>query len=168
MRGGGKPREGIMDQESILFYDSPPGRILIAQQGAAITGLHFFNETKSDEAVVRETALLREAARQLEQYFNGKRKHFELPLALEGTAFQLKVWRALQEIPYGETRSYAQIAQAAGNGKAARAVGMANNRNPIAIIVPCHRVIGADGKLVGYGGGLDKKMYLLELEKLNL
>ncbi len=154
-----------MDQKSIFFYESPAGRILIAQQGSAITALHFSDEAGSDEAVLGETPLLKETAAQLAQYFNGRRRNFELPLALEGTPFQLKVWRALQEIPYGETRSYAQIAQAAGNSKAARAVGMANNRNPIAIIIPCHRVIGASGKLVGYGGGLDKKAYLLELEK---
>ena len=107
---------------------------------------------------------MKEAA-QLEQYFAGRRKTFELPLAPEGTAFQLKVWQALQEIPYGETRSYGQIARAVGNEKAARAVGMANNQNPISIIIPCHRVIGADGKLVGYGGGLERKACLLELER---
>ncbi len=148
-----------------MFYDSPLGRILITQEGPAITELQFLEEEPSCET--GETALLKAAALQLDEYFRGERKHFALPLAPKGTAFQQRVWEALQGIPYGETRSYGQIAQAVGNGGAARAVGMANNRNPIAIVIPCHRVIGADGKLVGYGGGLDKKAYLLELEGRN-
>ncbi len=118
-------------------------------------------------AVWRETALLKEAGRQLQEYFSGKRKHFSLPLAPAGTVFQHSVWNALKDIPYGETRSYGQIAGTLGNAKAGRAVGMANNKNPISIIIPCHRVIGVNGKLVGYGGGLDKKVYLLALEKEN-
>ena len=105
------------------------------------------------------------AAEQLEAYFAGKRTTFSLPLRPAGTAFQLAVWQALTEIPYGETRSYGEIAAAVGNPKAARAVGMANNRNPISILIPCHRVIGSTGALVGYGGGLEKKLFLLELEK---
>ena len=149
----------------IFFYDFPPGRMMIAENGAALTHLHFSRESSFEGARVKESALLKEAALQLEQYFAGKRKAFDLPLALKGTAFQLKVWRALQEIPYGQTRSYGEIAQAVGNKRAARAVGGANNKNPISIIIPCHRVIGADGKLVGYGGGLEKKVYLLALEK---
>lgn len=150
---------------SVLFYDSPPGRIAIAENGEAITHLYFSEEPGFPGAVPQETALLQEAAIQLEQYFAGRRKTFDLPLAPEGTTFQLKVWRALREIPYGQTRSYGQIARITGNEKAARAVGAANNKNPISIIIPCHRVIGADGKLVGYGGGLERKAYLLELEK---
>ena len=97
----------------------------------------------------------------------GRRREFQLPLAPKGTEFQQKVWKALLDIPYGETRSYGEIARAIGNPKASRAVGMANNRNPIAIIIPCHRVIGSTGKLVGYGGGLDKKEFLLNLERQN-
>ena len=103
----------------------------------------------------------------MNEYFNKEREQFELPLSPQGTEFQLKVWSALREIPYGETCSYKDIAIKLGNEKASRAVGMANNRNPIAIFVPCHRVIGANGKLVGYAGGLDIKEKLLEMEKYN-
>lgn len=99
------------------------------------------------------------------EYLKGERKTFEFPYELQGTGFQKKVWNALCQIPYGETRSYKQIAEAVGNPKASRAVGMANNRNPIAIAIPCHRVVGADGSLVGYAGGLDMKKALLELER---
>lgn len=111
------------------------------------------------------TELLLKAEQELLEYFAGKRKEFDLPLHLEGTPFQLKVWNALLTIPYGETRSYKEIAESIGNEKACRAVGMANNRNSVMILVPCHRVIGADGGLVGYGGGLPLKEKLLELEK---
>jgi len=114
-----------------------------------------------------ETPLIKKAAEQLEEYFNGKRKVFDLPLVLQGTDFQVKIWKALQRIPYGETRSYGEIAAMTGNPKASRAVGMANNRNPIAIIVPCHRVIGSNGKLIGYAGGLELKQQLLDLESSN-
>lgn len=103
--------------------------------------------------------------RQLDEYFLGRRKEFDFPIRMKGTPFQQKVWAALLEIPYGETRSYKDIAEAVGSPKAYRAVGMANNANPIFIAVPCHRVIGANGSLVGYGGGLDMKKALLELEK---
>lgn len=113
----------------------------------------------------KQTRLLVQAAGQLDEYFTGKRKEFDLPLAAEGTLFQKKVWNALCTIPYGETRSYKDIAIQIGNAKACRAVGMANHNNPIGIIVPCHRVVGADGKLVGYAGGLDRKQLLLELER---
>jgi len=101
---------------------------------------------------------------ELEEYFAGQRREFAFPLALHGTDFQLACWRALLAIPYGETRSYAQIARTVGKPNAFRAVGMANNRNPVAIVVPCHRVIASDGTLCGYGGGLDVKRKLLELE----
>jgi len=103
-------------------------------------------------------------ARELTEYFAGKRREFTFPLDLRGTPFQLKCWRALLRIPYGETRSYADIARAVGKPQAFRAVGMANNGNPIAIVVPCHRVVASDGTLCGYGGGLDVKRKLLELE----
>ncbi|MGB4439469.1 MAG: methylated-DNA--[protein]-cysteine S-methyltransferase, partial [Sedimentibacter sp.] len=114
---------------------------------------------------VCETKLINNASNQLNEYLNGIRTAFDLPLNPEGTEFQKKVWTALCEIPYGETRSYKQIAEAAGNSKASRAVGMANNKNPIMIFIPCHRVIGANGSLVGYAGGLDMKEKLLALEK---
>jgi len=109
-----------------------------------------------------------EAARQLEAYFSGKLKSFEIKISPEGTEFQKSVWKALCEIPYGETRNYKDIARSIGNPKAYRAVGLANNRNPIAIIVPCHRVIGSNGKLTGYACGLDVKEFLLRLEKNNM
>jgi methylated-DNA-[protein]-cysteine S-methyltransferase len=109
--------------------------------------------------------LLKKAATQFVEYFGGKRKAFDLPLTLQGTDFQISVWKALQSIPAGETRSYKDVAALIGNPKACRAVGMANNRNPIAIIVPCHRVIGADGSLTGYASGLPIKQQLLDLEK---
>lgn len=116
------------------------------------------------DAAREETPLLREARRQLEAYLAGRLRDFDLPLAPRGTPFQLKVWRALTRIPYGETRSYKQIAEAVDCPRSCRAVGMANNRNPISIVIPCHRVIGADGTLVGYGGGLPIKECLLRLE----
>ena len=115
--------------------------------------------------VEAETPLIQQAAAQIAEYLAGARKEFSLPLALHGTDFQKAVWQALQKIPFGETRSYKDIAVMIGRPKAVRAVGMANNRNPISIIVPCHRVIGHDGSLVGYGGGLPLKEYLLNLEK---
>ncbi|MBU3160256.1 methylated-DNA--[protein]-cysteine S-methyltransferase [Clostridium frigoris] len=116
---------------------------------------------------INETVLLKGANRQLQEYFSGKRKVFDLPLAPSGTEFQQKVWHALREIPYGKTNSYKDIAKNIGNIKAARAVGMANNKNPILIFIPCHRVIGSNGKLVGYAGGLDVKEKLLNIEKEN-
>ncbi len=112
----------------------------------------------------QSSRLMRPYVRELEEYFAGKRREFSFPLDLRGTDFQLACWRALLAIPYGETRSYAAIARAVGKPKAFRAVGMANNRNPIAIVVPCHRVIASDGTLCGYGGGLEVKRKLLELE----
>lgn len=111
------------------------------------------------------SALSDRAFEQIGEYLAGRRRTFDFPYALHGTEFQRKVWAALCRIPYGETRTYKEIAQAVGNPKATRAVGMANNKNPMMIVVPCHRVIGADGTLVGYGGGLDMKKALLELEQ---
>ena len=112
----------------------------------------------------KETALLKEVKAQLDAYFAGKLKDFSLPIAPAGTDFQLKVWEVLQTIPYGETITYGQLAERVGNAKASRAVGMANSRNPLPIIIPCHRVIGANRKLTGYTGGLDIKIKLLNLE----
>lgn len=144
--------------------DLPVGRVGICEEDGAVTSVEFGGSAPAG-AAVEETPLITMAASQLREYFRGERKSFDLPLAPRGTQFQLKVWAALREIPYGQTRSYGQIAQAVGNPKACRAVGMANNRNPIAIIVPCHRVIGADGSLTGYAGGLETKRFLLELER---
>jgi methylated-DNA-[protein]-cysteine S-methyltransferase len=112
----------------------------------------------------RDDAQWSAVAKQLREYFDGKRRDFEIPLDVEGTEFQTKVWAALRKIPFGRTASYADIARKIGKPKAMRAVGMANGRNPVSIVVPCHRVIGADGSLTGYGGGLDRKKILLDLE----
>lgn len=146
-----------------VVVQSPVGDLTLTEENGALTGLYFGRRSlKGEEGL---TALLERASRQLEEYFAGKRKQFDLPLSLWGTEFQRQVWAALRDIPYGETRSYGQIAQAVGRPKAVRAVGMANHRNPISIIVPCHRVVGADGSLTGYGGGLENKKFLLALER---
>ncbi|MBP1763856.1 MAG: cysteine methyltransferase [Firmicutes bacterium] len=150
---------------SLFFYETEIGKIGIADNGKAITHLTFSDKKLPADGIVRETALIRDAAAQIQGYLAGRRKDFEFPLVMEGTPFQQKVWEALQEIPYGETRSYKEIAVSIRNPKACRAVGMANNKNPIAIVVPCHRVVGANGNLVGYAGGLDIKARLLNLEK---
>ena len=149
---------------SVFFYRIKKLDIGIAEENKAITGV-FFGRDVPKGFVKKETPLIKKAAQQIKEYFDGKRKKFSLPIAMHGTEFQMDVWEALQKIPYGETRSYKEIAELINRPKAVRAVGMANNRNPISIIVPCHRVIGHDGKLVGYGGGLPLKQYLLELEK---
>lgn len=163
---------------NIYFYETSIGRIGIADNGKAITRLMFASNEEADRLLpagdaspaayqVAETPLIKKASVQLKEYLDGKRVAFDVPLYLEGTEFQKAVWEALKEIPYGETRSYGQIAERIGRPKACRAVGMANNRNPVAIIVPCHRVIGSDGKLVGYGGGMEIKEKLLALEREN-
>lgn len=152
----------------IFYYNTKIGRIGMEENGVAITRLDFINKDAQEEIIEKqETVLLKEAIKQLNEYLDGKRTLFDLPLEPKGTEFQKKVWNALKEIPFGETRSYGEIAKIIGNEKASRAVGMANNKNPIAIIVPCHRVIGANGKLVGYAGGLDIKEKLLKLESKN-
>lgn len=121
--------------------------------------------TQPQKALLQTTELLSMATIQLDEYFQGKRTTFSLPFKLIGTPFQLAVWKELQNIPYGQTASYKEIAQKINKPKACRAVGMANNKNPLPIIIPCHRVIGSNGKLIGYAGGLNLKNYLLELEK---
>ena len=121
--------------------------------------------TQPQKALLQTTELLSMATIQLDEYFQGKRTTFSLPFKLTGTPFQLAVWKELQNIPYGHTTSYKEIAQKINKPKAYRAVGMANNKNPLPIIIPCHRVIGSNGKLIGYAGGLKLKNYLLELEK---
>ncbi|MDR1730101.1 MAG: methylated-DNA--[protein]-cysteine S-methyltransferase [Prevotellaceae bacterium] len=140
------------------------GRLQVFAESEYITGISFF-ERKTQNAIEKETFLIRQMYSELEEYFNGKRKSFEVPLKPSGTSFQQSVWKALQEIPYGETRSYKQIAEMIGKPAACRAVGMANNRNPIPIVIPCHRVVGTNGDLTGYAGGLDIKRKLLEIEK---
>ncbi|MCC8161434.1 MAG: methylated-DNA--[protein]-cysteine S-methyltransferase [Oscillospiraceae bacterium] len=117
------------------------------------------------DGIKEKTPLIERAASEIDEYLRGERREFDLPLSVSGTEFQKAVWRELQKIPYGETRSYGDIAKAVGNPKAQRAVGTANNRNKIMIIIPCHRVIGANGHLTGYAGGLDMKKRLLDIEK---
>jgi len=148
----------------ILVYDSPIGPLYIAEQGGTITHLKF----SPVDGEQKMTPLLQQCADQLDAYFDGKLTQFDLPLAPQGTPFQMQAWTALQTIPYGVTWSYKALAEAIGNPKACRAVGLANNRNPISILIPCHRVVGAGGSLTGYGGGLPNKAYLLELEGVKL
>lgn len=140
------------------------GKVYVGEEDGEII-LTTFDKGEVEESEEGSTEILEEAEKQILEYFKGKRKEFRLPLKLKGTDFQKRVWKALEEIPYGETRSYQEIAEAVHSPKAFRAVGNANNKNPISIILPCHRVIGKGGKLVGYGGGLDKKEFLLELER---
>ena len=163
-------------KKNIYFYETntPIGKIGIAttEDDSHITDLtwesDFENLIKENDFQICETELIKQAKKQLFEYFEKKRKNFDLPLLKEGTPFQISVWSALEKIPYGATCSYKDIAIAIDNPKAVRAVGMANNRNKIAIFIPCHRVIGADGKLVGYGGGLHIKRFLLELEGIKI
>lgn len=143
-------------------YETAIGTIQLEATDAAITKLLFGAQPTA--ATKTETPLIKTAHRQLAEYLAGSRRVFDLPLSPQGTPFQKTVWTQLLKIPYGETASYGEIARMAGNPKACRAVGMANNRNPISIFIPCHRVIGADGSLTGYGGGLEIKRFLLELE----
>ena len=153
----------MIDMEKIFFYETPVGKLCIGEEDGIIVRTTW--SKIPTEYILEETELILQCKMQLDEYFRGERKTFDLPLAPKGTDFQKKVWNALKEIPYGETRTYGEIAAAVGNLKAARAVGMANNKNPIGIIIPCHRVVGANGKLVGYAGGMDKKEWLLQLER---
>jgi methylated-DNA-[protein]-cysteine S-methyltransferase len=158
-----------MPQTSFFItMKSPLGLLTLTSDGKALTGI-YTKEDKLDAQHPLRTqkldAVLKKAKKQLDEYFKGKRDQFDVPLFFSGTVFQKKVWRALMRIPYGQTLSYGELAREIGKPKAARAVGMANNKNPLCIIVPCHRVIGADGSLTGYAGGLDKKKWLLKLEK---
>jgi len=149
----------------ISFYQTEIGRIGIEENGTAITNVYFQDDEIPLDVIELETDLLKEAGQQLKSYLSGEISEFTLPLELEGTEFMQLVWRALREIPYGETRCYQEIAETISRPKAVRAVGLANNRNPVPIIIPCHRVIGKNGKLTGYAGGLEVKDFLLSLEK---
>ncbi len=148
--------------------DSPLGRLLLFGTARGLSGImmsrhrHFEGKQKEWQ---RDDAKWSGVAKQLREYFEGKRRDFKIALDVHGTEFQTKVWSALCTIPYGRTASYGDIARKIGNPKAVRAVGLANGRNPVSIVVPCHRVIGADGSLTGYGGGLDRKTILLDLER---
>lgn len=173
--------------KSIFYYKTDLGQIGIAEVAGNITNIFFeadksptqkegllkykdekqvqYNYEITSSYCIKETDLLKEASGQLQEYFQGKRRLFSLPLAPEGTQFMKSVWNCLCEIPYGDTKSYKEIAKAIGNEKACRAVGQANNKNPIPIFIPCHRVIGTNGSLIGYRGGMQIKKLLLEIEK---
>lgn len=151
---------------NIFFYETEIGIIGIRENNKSITDIFFSKVDTNDN--IEETDLIKECFKQLKEYFEGNRMKFDLPLDARGTEFQKKVWNELLNIPYGETKSYKDIAVAIGNEKACRAIGMANNKNPIPIIIPCHRVIGSNGKLVGYAGGLNVKEKLLNIEKIDI
>ncbi|AVF40413.1 cysteine methyltransferase [Pandoraea apista] len=151
------------------YFDSPLGDMLLVANGDAVTGVYFSHQKyfPQDGDVRRDggdMAVLNDAKRQLDEYFHEGRRVFDLALAPEGTPFQQRVWAELLRIPFGETRSYGDLAHALGDANKSRAVGAANGRNPISIIVPCHRVIGADGTLTGYASGVERKLALLSLE----
>lgn len=145
------------------LFDTPLGQMGLGEEEGAITRL-YLPGVPTPRLMSRPTPLLEEGRRQLLDYLAGNREYFELPLSPKGTPFQKKVWNALRAIPYGQTRSYRDIALAVDCPRGFRAVGMANNRNPIPILIPCHRVVGADGSLTGYAGGLELKRALLTLE----
>lgn len=143
-------------------YKTPIGIVRMEECDEAVTALYV--EEEFDQEQDQETALLKETSQQLMEYFKKERTTFDIPVKLEGTEFQKKVWEALLHIPYGTTQSYGEVAKQIQNPKAVRAIGGACNRNPVMIIVPCHRVIGHNGSLVGFGAGLERKEYLLNLE----
>ena len=148
-------------QKAIIYLDSPLGLLEICSIDERITAVNFVASAKEE---VISLAIVRKCALQLEEYFSGRRRDFDLPLQLSGTEFQRKVWGQLRLIPFGETISYLTLAKEIGDPKTSRAVGMANGKNPISIIIPCHRVIGTNGKLIGYAGGLWRKKLLLNHE----
>lgn len=155
-----RKKQSILVNKYVQTYASPVGPLTVTANEQAVTGIIFgMSEKESRPSRITEAAII-----QLKEYFSGQRKIFDLPLEPAGTVFQKKVWNALCDIPYGKTVSYRQIAEKIDCPKGFRAVGMANNKNPISIIIPCHRVIGADGSLTGYGGGLSVKESLLQLE----
>jgi methylated-DNA-[protein]-cysteine S-methyltransferase len=159
-----------MMQLVYMYMDSPVGALKLVAHDQALVAVMWDNEDHKRVRLAelvedRQHPMLHKVKQQLEEYFAGQRQQFDLPLDFQGTAFQQQVWQALLNIPYGETRSYKEIAVQLGNEKAVRAVGAANGKNPISIIAPCHRVIGSSGALVGFAGGLDKKQILLSLEQ---
>jgi methylated-DNA-[protein]-cysteine S-methyltransferase len=155
------------------YFESPVGPLLLAADGASLRHIGFPKNGRAEKPAPGWTessarGVLAEAVKQLREYFAGRRTKFELPLGPEGTAFQRSVWRRLEQIPYGETISYGELARRVGNPKAARAVGSANGKNPLPIVIPCHRVIAGDGGLGGFGGGLRTKEILLGIEGADL
>lgn len=155
--------------EKITYYGimkSPIGDLMLISNGEALTGLYMDNQKHAERRAkaVRDEGMLKQALAQLQAYFDGGRREFELPIEPEGTPFQQRVWKDLRKIPFGQTISYGELAKRIGQPTASRAVGLANGQNPISIVVPCHRVIGADGSLTGYGGGIERKRWLLAHE----
>lgn len=153
------------------WMESPTGRLLLAADEYGLRAVSFAEgrtPAQADPSWKKGGNALREPVRQLRAFFSGELQQFDLLLAPEGTEFQQRVWRELQRIPYGETISYGELARRVGNPAASRAVGLANGSNPIAIVIPCHRVIGSNGKLTGYGGGLENKRWLLDFERSQL
>ncbi|HEU4480833.1 MAG TPA: methylated-DNA--[protein]-cysteine S-methyltransferase [Actinomycetota bacterium] len=149
----------------LTTVDSPIGTLTLTSDGAVLTGLSFHVLPRNlTSGWTRDDAPFREAIEQLDAYWSGSLRTFEIPFALTGTPFQERVWRALADIPYGETISYGELARRVDSPRAVRAVGRANGSNPLPLILPCHRVIGANGSLTGYGGGLERKEHLLRLE----
>ncbi|WP_038173268.1 MULTISPECIES: methylated-DNA--[protein]-cysteine S-methyltransferase [Vibrio] len=150
------------------YYTSPLGKVTLQANAQGLLGVWFETQTTQPDCLgeySEDHPILNQAIKQLQEYFTGQRRHFTLSIAAVGTPFQQQVWQALTTIPYGQTWSYQDIADAIGNPKAVRAVGLANGKNPVSIIVPCHRVIGKNGKLTGYAGGVERKAQLLALEK---
>jgi methylated-DNA-[protein]-cysteine S-methyltransferase len=150
-----------------FLMESPLGTLTLVNTDGVLCGLYLpghKREPKPEALGARARSGFEQTVSELREYFDRKRTLFTLPLALEGTSFQQSIWKLLRDIPYGETRTYAQLSDAIGNRAAIRAVGLANGRNPVSIVVPCHRVIGSDGGLTGYAGGLDRKRFLLDLE----
>ena len=159
----------MINQTQFAIMNTPIGSLLIAENLSGVSAIIFNADSFSiPDSWIQVENLSSEVMKQLQEYFNGGRYEFDLPLAPEGTSFQLEVWRALEKIPYGETISYLDLAKRIGKAAAVRAVGAANGANPLPIVIPCHRVIGHNGKLTGYGGGLEKKQYLLSMESLYL
>jgi methylated-DNA-[protein]-cysteine S-methyltransferase len=155
----------IITETRSTVFDSPVGPLLARASNGRLTRLSFLHREQTIERTGGADDFLRTVQRQIDEYFEGTRRQFDIPIDLQGPDFHRRVWTALCDIPYGETISYGQLAKNIGEPDAARAVGAANGANPIVIIVPCHRVIGADGSLVGFGGGLERKRTLLDLEQ---
>lgn len=147
-----------------MIHETSFGKIRLCESGGFLVSLEFMDESASPSSNVKENPVLKKAFQELEEYFAGKLKKFTSHIKPEGTIFQKRVWTELLKIPYGKTASYKDIAINIGNSKAMRAVGLANNKNPLPIFIPCHRVIGANGKLVGYNGGMEIKQKLLQIE----
>lgn len=155
------------NENFISFLESPLGWLEITTSQTSLLQIDFLKQKPKQKESKSLPDIMKKTKTQLKEFFSGKRKKFDLKLDMYGTDFQKKVWKALQKVPYGKTLSYKEIAEKVGNSKAARAVGLANNKNPIPLVVPCHRIVGSNGKMVGYASGVNKKVWLIDLEKQN-